>query len=356
MMRDPAQLRALDRRAPRSAEAAGRQRAGLGGRRLHRHRRRRAESAHRLPRRSARGILLPAEGRHGVAHHGGRSSARRADPRRRHLPAAAACPALAAAAAPDSVGLVIEYRRPPGVRDAFEWYCLDCHALVHRAEVQLQSIVRDLPPLFAALLRRRRPAQVSGVRCRPSGQGRGCTPPHDAAHRHPRASVPADRARGGRRRRSARAVARRPRRRHRPHHGRRPSRFGRWKRPLWDAPTRLALDGRDRDRRAAGVRDAGHVRLRVGRGARHVVGRAHERSRDRVLRGGPASPEGARPGAAAGHRCGVPRSDARETRAVTSACRSATTSARRVSTIRASSISCAIARPKRCRCSCIRGT
>lgn len=49
----------------------------------------------------------------------------------------------------NSLGLVIEYRRPPGVRDAFEWYCLDCHALVHRAEVQLQSIVRDLPPLFA---------------------------------------------------------------------------------------------------------------------------------------------------------------------------------------------------------------
>nr|MBA3507543.1 3-hydroxyanthranilate 3,4-dioxygenase [Betaproteobacteria bacterium] len=47
-----------------------------------------------------------------------------------------------------SIGLVIEYRRPEGVRDAFEWYCLACHALVHRAEVQLQSIVRDLPPLF----------------------------------------------------------------------------------------------------------------------------------------------------------------------------------------------------------------
>ncbi len=47
-----------------------------------------------------------------------------------------------------SIGLVIEYRRPEGVRDAFEWYCLACHALVHRAEVQLQSIVRDQPPLF----------------------------------------------------------------------------------------------------------------------------------------------------------------------------------------------------------------
>lgn len=49
----------------------------------------------------------------------------------------------------DSLGLVIEYRRPPGVRDAFEWYCLSCDALVHRAEVQLESIVRDLPPLFS---------------------------------------------------------------------------------------------------------------------------------------------------------------------------------------------------------------
>jgi 3-hydroxyanthranilate 3,4-dioxygenase len=48
----------------------------------------------------------------------------------------------------ESVGLVIEYRRPPGLVDAFEWYCLQCNTLVHRVEVQLQSIVRDLPPLF----------------------------------------------------------------------------------------------------------------------------------------------------------------------------------------------------------------
>lgn len=48
-----------------------------------------------------------------------------------------------------SLGMVIEYRRPPGMRDAFEWYCLRCHTRVHRAEVQLESIVRDLPPLFA---------------------------------------------------------------------------------------------------------------------------------------------------------------------------------------------------------------
>ena len=51
---------------------------------------------------------------------------------------------------PGSVGLVIERRRPAGVIDGFEWYCLECHGLVHRAEVQLVSIVRDLPPLFEA--------------------------------------------------------------------------------------------------------------------------------------------------------------------------------------------------------------
>lgn len=48
----------------------------------------------------------------------------------------------------DSIGLVIEYKREPGVKDAFEWYCLECNGLVHRVEVQLKSIVKDLPPLF----------------------------------------------------------------------------------------------------------------------------------------------------------------------------------------------------------------
>ena len=35
-----------------------------------------------------------------------------------------------------------------GEKDAFEWYCPSCHHLVYRAEVQLVSIVTDLPPLF----------------------------------------------------------------------------------------------------------------------------------------------------------------------------------------------------------------
>ena len=51
---------------------------------------------------------------------------------------------------PDSRCLVIERARPEGVRDGFEWYCPACNALLHRVEVQLKSIVSDLPPLFDA--------------------------------------------------------------------------------------------------------------------------------------------------------------------------------------------------------------
>jgi 3-hydroxyanthranilate 3,4-dioxygenase len=51
---------------------------------------------------------------------------------------------------PGSVGLVIERQRPAGTIDAFEWYCPSCHHCIHRAEIQLQNIVTDLPPVFAA--------------------------------------------------------------------------------------------------------------------------------------------------------------------------------------------------------------
>jgi 3-hydroxyanthranilate 3,4-dioxygenase len=49
---------------------------------------------------------------------------------------------------PGSLCLVIERTRPEGVKDAFEWYCPQCDSLLHRVEVQLKSIVNDLPPLF----------------------------------------------------------------------------------------------------------------------------------------------------------------------------------------------------------------
>ena len=51
---------------------------------------------------------------------------------------------------PDSIGLVVEYSRSEGELDGFEWFCPECNTLLHRAEVQLASIVRDLPPLFDA--------------------------------------------------------------------------------------------------------------------------------------------------------------------------------------------------------------
>jgi 3-hydroxyanthranilate 3,4-dioxygenase len=50
----------------------------------------------------------------------------------------------------ESIGLVVEYQRPPGERDGFEWACFECSHLVHRVEVQVQAIDKDLPPLFNA--------------------------------------------------------------------------------------------------------------------------------------------------------------------------------------------------------------
>jgi 3-hydroxyanthranilate 3,4-dioxygenase len=51
---------------------------------------------------------------------------------------------------PGSVGLVVEGARPPGSKDGFEWYCFACAARVHRVELEVTNIVRDLPPLFEA--------------------------------------------------------------------------------------------------------------------------------------------------------------------------------------------------------------
>ena len=48
-----------------------------------------------------------------------------------------------------SIGLVIEPARPEGALDAVEWYCFECQSRVYRAEIDLVSIVDDLPPIYA---------------------------------------------------------------------------------------------------------------------------------------------------------------------------------------------------------------
>lgn len=49
---------------------------------------------------------------------------------------------------PGSVGLVVERRRPDDQLDGFEWFCGTCDALLHRVELHVGNIVKDLPPLF----------------------------------------------------------------------------------------------------------------------------------------------------------------------------------------------------------------
>ena len=48
-----------------------------------------------------------------------------------------------------SVGLVVEAARPHAL-DAFNWYCFECGHLIHRVEVKVQHLVKDLPPLYEA--------------------------------------------------------------------------------------------------------------------------------------------------------------------------------------------------------------
>ena len=51
---------------------------------------------------------------------------------------------------PESIGLVVEYQREIGELDGFEWACTNCNNLVHRVELQVQEIDKDLPALFEA--------------------------------------------------------------------------------------------------------------------------------------------------------------------------------------------------------------
>jgi len=44
----------------------------------------------------------------------------------------------------DTVGLVIEYKRPEGANDGLRWYCEECGEILHEAEFPLTDIVTQL--------------------------------------------------------------------------------------------------------------------------------------------------------------------------------------------------------------------
>lgn len=52
-----------------------------------------------------------------------------------------------------SIGIVVESPRMAGMKEGFEWYCFNCKARVHRAEVALggaSGIVTELPKIYDA--------------------------------------------------------------------------------------------------------------------------------------------------------------------------------------------------------------
>lgn len=54
---------------------------------------------------------------------------------------------------PDSLGIVVEAPRQPGMMEGFEWYCFECETKVHRIEVSLgapEGIVTALPKIYQA--------------------------------------------------------------------------------------------------------------------------------------------------------------------------------------------------------------
>src|SRR5260370_16857219 len=106
----------MDRGAPASAQAAGRQRADLAGHGFHRYHRRRPQPPDRLSRRSLRGILLPDERRRLSQYHGERQARASRAQGRRDLPYAPA-PSSLAPPPPPRPPLPRDPPHPPAVRN-----------------------------------------------------------------------------------------------------------------------------------------------------------------------------------------------------------------------------------------------
>lgn len=48
----------------------------------------------------------------------------------------------------NTVGLVIEYKRPDGAQDALMWFCENCSTKLYEEDFQLKNIEVDLPKIF----------------------------------------------------------------------------------------------------------------------------------------------------------------------------------------------------------------
>ncbi len=48
----------------------------------------------------------------------------------------------------NTVGLVIEQKRPEGMLDGLQWYCESCGKHLHTAQFQMKDIVKELPLAF----------------------------------------------------------------------------------------------------------------------------------------------------------------------------------------------------------------
>ena len=93
--------------------------------------------------------------------------------------------------APGSLCTVIERARAPGVLDAFCWHCARCGGTVARREVQLVSIVADLPVVYDAFYASPE-AQRTCAACGTVHPGRAWQDWHATLARHqPHAAVPA---------------------------------------------------------------------------------------------------------------------------------------------------------------------
>ncbi len=48
----------------------------------------------------------------------------------------------------NTIGMVIESKRPAGLNDALQWYCESCGHRLYQEEFALENIVNDLPVIF----------------------------------------------------------------------------------------------------------------------------------------------------------------------------------------------------------------